>query len=66
MFHPHADASIGFMHYHYSVNEDDDRVIVCAYVEYPPPPPRGGCDINFPFNISLATSDGSAGIDILH
>ena len=61
---PSPAASIGFMNYHYPVDEDDSRVIVCAYVEYPPY--SGDCDIDFPFNISLATSDGSAGIDICH
>ena len=55
------EAFIGFQNYHYSVNEDiHDYVTVCAVVEYPPQP----CDIDFAFNISLVTRDGSAGMNV--
>ena len=41
----------------YTVLEDDVMVEVCAFVSFP----SGGCPIQFPFNITLATGDGTAG-----
>ena len=52
------DALIMFESHNYPVREEDQIVTVCAVVERP----EGLCDIGFSFNISLVTSDGSAGI----
>lgn len=41
----------------YSVSEDVGVVEVCAYVYSP----TIDCPIEFPFNVSLSTTDGSAG-----
>ena len=54
----HAGARIGFESSHYSVSEDEGEVRVCAVVQHP----EVHCGINFPFNVSLSVTDGSAGI----
>ena len=41
----------------YTVSEDDNVVEVCAVVLLP----SGGCPVEFAFNITLETGDGSAG-----
>ena len=45
----------------YSVSEDDGMLEVCAIVTTP----DIGCPIQFPFQVSLSTTDGSAGTDII-
>ena len=50
-------ASIVFMNPYHTVSESRGVEVVCAQVDSP-----NGCDIDFPFDISLETSDGSAGI----
>ena len=55
-----SDALISFDRSYYQVREDRGSVTVCAIVEHP----RGRCDINFAFNVSLFTQDRSAGIDM--
>ena len=57
---PAADAMVGFESSQYSVRENEGVVQVCAVVQHP----EVNCVINFPFNILLSVSDGSAGIDI--
>ena len=52
------DALIRFESHHYPVHEEDQIVTLCAVVERP----EGLCDIGFSFNISLGTTNGSAGI----
>ena len=51
-------ARIGLENSEYTVNENEGTIRVCAEVEIPDVP----CGINFTFNISLHTSDMSAGI----
>ena len=45
----------------YSVSEDDGMLEVCANVTSP----DIGCPIQFPFQVSLSTTDGSAGTDFI-
>ena len=51
---------IGFESSQYSVREDEGVVRVCAVVQHP----EVDCGINFPVNVLLSVSDGSAGIDV--
>ena len=57
---PAADSMVGFESSHYLVREDEGVVRVCAVVQRP----EVHCGINFPFTVSLHTSNDSAGIDI--
>ena len=41
----------------YTVSEDEGMVEVCAVVFFP----NGSCPIQFPFDIRLETSNGTAG-----
>ena len=44
----------------YTVSEDEGMLEVCAVVFFP----SGSCPIQFPFNITLHTSNGTAGMII--
>ena len=50
-------ARIGLENSEYTVNENEGTMRVCAIVEIPDVP----CGINFAFNVSLHTTDMSAG-----
>ena len=46
----------------YNVSEDEGMVEVCAIVFFP----SGNCPIQFPFNITLVTSNGTAGMILVN
>ena len=50
-------ATVGLERTMYNVSEDEGMVEVCAVVFFP----SGSCPIQFPFDIRLGTSDGTAG-----
>ena len=50
-------ATVGLERTMYTVSEDEGMVEVCAVVFFP----SGSCPIQFPFDIRLETSDGTAG-----
>ena len=56
-----SDAVVGLEKTFYSVSEDDGMLEVCAIVTSP----DIGCPIQFPFQVSLSTTDGSAGTDFI-
>ena len=51
------EASVGFEKAHYSVNEASGMVEICAVVNEP----NVDCPIEFDFNMTFQTRDGSAG-----
>ena len=56
-----SEAVVGLERMFYQVREDVGVVEVCAIVYSP----TIVCPINFPFNVSLSTSDNTAGIFLL-
>ena len=56
-----SDAVVGLERTFYSVSEDVGMLEVCAIVASP----DIGCPIQFPFQVSLSTTDGSAGTDFI-
>ena len=52
-----ANSTVGLEKTVYTVLEDEGMVEVCAVVFFP----SGSCPIQFPFDIRLVTSDGTAG-----
>ena len=53
-----ADATVGLEQTFFSVMEDVGSLELCANVSFP----EITCPIEFPFNVSLSTADGTAGI----
>ena len=48
---------VGLEHTSYTVDEDDCRVVVCALILNS----EEECPFQFPFNVKLSTTDGTAG-----
>ena len=56
--HCSAGATVGLEHTFYGVGENEGYVELCASVSFP----EITCPIEFPFDVSLSTADGTAGI----